>query len=84
MATKNLLTAVVCVFAFTLSGCGDAGDHFGEFKETNARVVPVAKVTISVPTWNGQPGTYPVQLTAYEAHGNPVPAGESFTHPVVL
>ncbi len=79
--------AAIMPLAFSvllLTGCGDAGDHFGEFRPTNSRVVPVAKVTLSMPTYNGQPGVYPVQVTAYEAAGNPVPLGEQYAHPIVL
>jgi hypothetical protein len=67
-----------------LAGCGDAGDHFGEFRQTNSRVVPVARVTLSMPTFTGTPGVYPVVVTAYEARGNPVPSGQQYRHPIVL
>jgi hypothetical protein len=67
-----------------LAGCGDAGDHFGEFRQTNSRVVPVARVTLAMPTFTGVAGVYPVIVTAYEAKGNPVPAGEQYRNPIVL
>ena len=75
--------ALLCCLAAALYGCGDAGDHFGEFKRTGSRIVPVTKVTISMPAYSG-PGTYPITVTGYEAHGNPVPAGQSYTNPIVL
>lgn len=76
--------AAVALLLLSLTACGDAGDHFLEFRPTNSRVVPVAKITLSINGYGGQPGTYPLMVTAFEAHGNPVPAGQSYTHPILL
>jgi hypothetical protein len=67
-----------------LSACGDTGDHFGEFRRTGARVVPVTNVELSVPKFNGQAGTYPLVITAFEADGHSIPIPNSFTNPIVL
>lgn len=67
-----------------LSACGDTGDHFGEFRRTGARVVPVTNIQLSVPKFNGQPGTFPLTITAFTADGHSVPIPNSFTNPIVL
>jgi hypothetical protein len=66
------------------AACGDAGDHFGEFRQTGARVVPVTNVQLSVPTFNGGAGVFPVVITAFEANGHSIPIPNSFTNPIVL
>ncbi len=78
-----LRAAALVTIASIVSACGDAGDHFGEFRKTGARVVPVANVQLSLPPFNG-PGVYPVKVTAFEARGNPVPLGNSYTHPILV
>jgi hypothetical protein len=60
------------------------GDHFGEFRRTGARVVPVTNVQLAVPKFNGQPGVYPLVITAFEANGHSIPIPNSFTNPIVL
>jgi hypothetical protein len=67
-----------------LSACGDTGDHFGEFRRTGARVVPVTNVQLAVPQFTGQPGTFPLSITAFEANGHSIPIPNSFTNPIVL
>lgn len=82
--TRFVLPTALVVSSLLLTACGDTGDHFGEFKKTNARVVPVVRVTLAMPTFTGLSGVYPLQVTAYEAAGNPVPVGQSYTHPISI
>jgi hypothetical protein len=84
MTTRIAAAVSLTLSTMLLAGCGDAGDHFGEFRQTNSRVVPVARVTLAMPTFTGRPGVYPVVVTAYEARGNAIPTGQQYRNPIVL
>jgi len=76
----------LAVLASLLSACGDAGDHFGEFKNNTPTASPtpqviattssvttaVARMTITMAQTPTEvaPGVYPVIVTAYDTNGN--------------
>jgi hypothetical protein len=84
MSNKFLFCALLCIASTLLVACGDAGDHFGEFRRTNSKIVPVVGVIMSVPTFKGQSGTYPIAITALQGPNNPIPYGQQYKNPILL
>jgi hypothetical protein len=91
--------SILCAAA-ALAACGDAGDHFLEFRCTascpSASASPsghpsgnkttVAKLRVSLPTIpNTQAaGTYPLGVYAYTANGKAIAAGTKLTNPITI
>jgi hypothetical protein len=77
--------SILCT-ASVLAACGDAGDHFGEFRKNPPSPVAVSKLSLAMPII-AAPGsrhaTLKLYITAY-ADNVAVPVGTALQNPIVI
>jgi len=74
-------------FTFVLTACGDAGDHFGEFRQQPQPQNPatVAHMTIRLPTHVNRNGAaFPVALAAVDGNGFAIAPGTQLREPFTI
>ena len=78
--------SLVCT-ATVLAACGDAGDHFGEFRKNPPSPAVASKIAIAMPIIAGPKtpsGNFKLYVTAYTVDGTAVPVGTQLQNPIVV
>lgn len=76
---------ILTVVAFT--GCGDTGDHFGEFRQAPPPPAVAQSIALAMPiiaTGTTLRASLKLYVTAYDGHGNAIPQSTTLANPIVI